>query len=117
MSRQARVRRAVALSKPSVHAVVAVVVALALGVTAACGGGPRPEASPAPAEPAPAAPGAAPAAPTAAPAAAPALEPSAEQLPLADDFSAQADQEITASNYRTQLDALEREILAETKPQ
>jgi len=100
--------------KSTWHLLGALALAAVLAIVAvACGGGPRPESSPAPAEPAPA-PAAAPAAP-AAPAAVPEteVEPSAEQLPLADDFSDQVEGEITATNYRSQLDALEREILAE----
>jgi len=99
------------------HVLGALALAAMLAIVgAACGGGPRPESSPAPVEPAPApaapATPAAPAAPAAPPE--PELEPSAEQLPLADDFSDQVEGEITAANYRSQLDALEREILAET---
>ena len=99
---------------PGVHALGVLVLSALLAIATACGGGPRPEASPAPAEPAPE-PAAAPAAP-AAPAVPPdpELEPSAEQLPLADDFSEQAEGEITAANYRKQLDALEREIQADS---
>jgi hypothetical protein len=96
------------------HVLAALMLSALLASANACGGGPRPESSPAPAEPAPA-PVAAPAAP-AAPAVPPEpeLEPTADQLPLADDFDEQVEGEITAANYRSQLDALEREILADS---
>lgn len=81
----------------------------AVSFAVACGSGKRPEASEAPPEPAPAAP----AAPAPAPPAAQEPEPSAEQLPLEDDFVPQVEEQITAANYRRELDALEKEITAE----
>jgi hypothetical protein len=80
---------------------IAIVLLFAL---VACGSKPRPEASPAPIEPA-----AQPPKPVAPP---PEPEATAEQLPLEDDFAAQAEQEITAQNYRAALDAIEKEMKA-----
>jgi hypothetical protein len=77
-------------------------LAIAVLYAFACGGKARPEATPAPVEPAAPAP-----IPTAPP---PEPEATAEQLPLEDDFAAQAEQEITANNYRSALDAIEKEM-------
>ena len=59
----------------------------------------------------PAAPVAAPAEPTPSPSPATvAGEPNAQQVPVVEDFEAQAAQQITASNLKPQLDSLENEI-------
>jgi hypothetical protein len=42
-------------------------------------------------------------------------EPTAEEVPVAEDFEPEAEQQISAENYRAELDALERELLAEAK--
>ena len=102
---------------------------LALGalIVLACGGEKRPrEASPAPAPMALPAPAPAPAiasAPRLAPSTAvPAragrpqdaeLDPTLDELPLAEDFAAEAARQITKQNYKRQLDALEQELRAE----
>jgi hypothetical protein len=56
---------------------------------------------------------------TAAPAPAPGLpveqEPTPEELPVPEDFEPEAAQQVTAENYRAELDALERELEAEGK--
>jgi hypothetical protein len=82
---------------------VVFLIALVLAA-AACGGKPRPEA-----KPAPIAPTAPPPKPLTPP---PEPEATAEQLPLEDDFAPQAEQEITAANYRAALDAIEKEMAA-----
>jgi hypothetical protein len=77
---------------------------LACALTA-CGNDHRPPAEQAPVAPAPAQPAPAPAEP--------ALEPTPEQLPLEQDFTAQVEQQITADNFRAELDTLEKEIQAD----
>jgi len=87
--------------------VTRMLLALALLLAAAaCAGKPRPEAKPAPVEPA-----AAPPKPMTPP---PEPEATAEQLPLEEDFAPQAEQEITADNYRAALDAIEKEMIADS---
>jgi hypothetical protein len=88
------------------RALLTIAIAMLLPLSA-CGGKPRPEASPAPIEPA-----APPPKPVAPP---PEPEATAEQLPLEDDFAAQAEQEITSENYRAALDAIEKEMKAPQK--
>lgn len=88
------------------HALHAIAIGLLFALVA-CGSKARPEASPAPIEPA--------APPPKAVAPPPEPEATAEQLPLEDDFTAQAEQEITAENYRAALDAIEREMKAPQK--
>jgi hypothetical protein len=71
-------------------------------VVAACGNEPAPPREPAP--------------PTVLPAPAPApapeheAEPTPEELPIVDDFAAEAEQAIDEKTYRAQLDALYKEI-------
>ena len=66
-----------------------------------------------PAEPAPvAAPNPAPA-PAAAPAAAEPPDPTADELPLQEDFESEAEQQITEDNFKTELDAIDKEMSAE----
>lgn len=78
---------------------------------AACGNEPTPPIEPAPVTPpTPAAP------PTAPTALEPEPEPTAEELPVADDFAAEAEQQIDAKSYRAELDALDKEISAEPSP-
>lgn len=73
---------------------------LALAATlAACSDDPPPKVEP---EPAPSAPPAAPAPPE--------LEPTADEVPIAEDFEAQAAEEIKPDNLSGQLDAIEKEI-------
>jgi hypothetical protein len=71
----------------------------------ACSQEPRPKAEPAPEAPAPAAP-----APSAA---AEAKEPTPDEVPVAEDFEAEAAQQITDDNFKAELDALEKEMNAE----
>jgi hypothetical protein len=73
-----------------------------------CGEQERPKAEPAPLPP-PAlpAPEPEPAAPRIE------LEPNADELPVPEDFEPEAEAEITAANYREELDKLEREIAAQ----
>lgn len=85
---------------------VAFVLALVLAA-AACGREPRPEAKPAPVEPA-----APPPKPMTPP---PEPEATADQLPLEEDFAPQAEQEITAANYRAALDAIEKEMATDSR--
>lgn len=74
----------------------------------ACSSEPRPVSEPAPAAPeftvAP------PVDPTAAQAPGAEIEPTKEQLPVREDFDEEAEQEITAENFRAELDRLEREL-------
>lgn len=80
---------------------------------AACSGEPRPSAEPAPEPAAPApAPEPAPAPPVVAQQPVPA-EPTPEELPVREDFEAEAEQQITLANYRAELDKLEKEIEAD----
>jgi hypothetical protein len=56
--------------------------------------------------------------PTAAPAPAPATperEPTAEEVPVQQDFQAEAEQQINAKNLKTELDDLQKQIDAPTK--
>jgi hypothetical protein len=80
---------------------------VALLAVLACGQEPRPPLEPAPPTPPPAA------APPPALAEEP-PDPTPEELPIADDFAAQAEQAIDDKSYRAELDALEREINAES---
>ena len=73
----------------------------------ACGSEPAPPREPAP----PAAPVAAPVAPAAPE---PEVEPTPEELPVADDFAAEAEQAIDAKSYKAELDALDKELSAES---
>jgi hypothetical protein len=73
-----------------------------------CGNDERP-----PSEPAPVAPPPAPAAPAAAPSVPDSQDPSAEELPLPEDFEPEAEQQINDSNFKSQLDAIEKEMDAE----
>jgi hypothetical protein len=94
----------------------AVLLALCGLVLWACGSDKRPR------EPAPIAPLASPAAVTAGTVAAPPPasaapvaqaaepEPTPKEIPLPEDFEAQAARQITADNFRTQLDAIEKEM-------
>ena len=84
----------------------ALLFALVLAASA-CGGKSRPEAKPAPIEPA-----APPPKPMTPP---PEAEATADQLPLEEDFAPQAEQEITAANYRAALDAIEKEMATDSR--
>jgi len=72
----------------------------------ACGSEPAPPREPAP----PAPPVAAPVAPAAQE---PEVEPTPEELPVADDFAAEAEQAIDAKSYKAELDILDKELSAE----
>lgn len=75
----------------------------------ACGNDPRPKTEPTPepaADPSPARPEA-PAAEADVP------DPSADELPLPQDFEAEVAEQITAQNFRAELERLEREIAAQ----
>lgn len=76
-----------------------------------CGERERPKSEPAPL-PAPAAP-AAPAQQPSPPSAE--LEPNADELPVLEDFEPEAEAAITGTNYREELDKLEREIAAASR--
>lgn len=82
-------------------------LALAL-LFGACVDEPRPPLEPAPVTAPPPSVGAP------APAPEPEVEPTADELPVADDFAAEAEQAIDAKSYRAELDALEKELSAET---
>jgi hypothetical protein len=66
-----------------------------------------------PAAAAPAAPTPVPVAPAAAPPAEPV--PSAEELPVAEDFASEAEQQIDAKSYKAELAKLDHEMTAEAK--
>jgi hypothetical protein len=71
----------------------------------ACSNEPRPTAEPAPPE-----------APAPTPAPAPTVEqrdPTPEELPIAEDFEEQSLQQITESNFKAELDTIEKELDAE----
>jgi len=81
----------------------------------ACSGGNRPRAEP---EPDPAAravsaPAPEPAQPAPPAPVIPEREPTPEELPVPEDFAAEAARTITPANYRTQLTALEKELGAQ----
>jgi len=86
---------------------LALITWLGLALLIACGSDPRPAAEPAP--PAPAVP-----APAVQQAPIAEVEPSAAELPLPDDFAAEAEQEVTSENLHAQLDNLEKEIQADS---
>jgi hypothetical protein len=90
--------------KRSIHGVILVCALLAV----ACSGEERPPAEPAPVVPAEPAPPVAPAPPAEVPAGD--LEPTAEEIPVREDFEAEVATQITAANYRAELDRLEKEI-------
>jgi hypothetical protein len=74
----------------------------------ACSGDKRPPSEPAPvAQPKPA-PAAAPV-----PAAAEPQDPTPDELPLQEDFEPEAEQQIDEKNFKTELDAIEKEMNAE----
>ena len=88
---------------------------LLLLALAGCGNEPTPPIEPAPPA-APPEPVPAPAAaPTAAPVAAPEPEPTAEEVPVAEDFEAEAETKIDTKNYKAELAALDEELSAEDK--
>ena len=76
----------------------------------ACSNEERPRAEPSPAPVAPPSVAPAPEAPAAAPEAAADVEPSAAELPVSEDFEGEAEQQITAKNFRAELAKLEKEI-------
>jgi len=73
-----------------------------------CGSGERPKAEPAPPAEPPAV--AAPSPPAESPPVE--LQPSSDELPVEEDFEAEAEQQISAENLRAELDAIERELAA-----
>jgi hypothetical protein len=77
----------------------------ALLAVVACSGDERPPAEPAPAEPAPA-----PAQPAPPPPVAADVEPTADEVPVREDFEAEAEAMITLATYRAELDRLEKEL-------
>jgi hypothetical protein len=106
--------------KPRQQSWAAYACALCLLQAAACSSEERPRAEPSPEPPAP--PAAAAPAPTleapaeAAPEAPANAEPTAEELPVSEDFESEAEQQITAKNFREELAKLEKEIPAEQPP-
>jgi hypothetical protein len=88
---------------------ITVIALAAVLVAAACAGEDRPPAEPALEPAAPAQP-AQPAPPPAQPVAE--EDPTAEEVPVREDFEAEAETLVTITNYRAQLDALEKEIEA-----
>lgn len=85
-----------------------ILATLAVIALLACGEEERPQVEPTPLpEPAQPAPDPQPTAPSAE------LEPSADELPVMEDFEPEAQAEITAANYREELDRLEREIASQ----
>jgi hypothetical protein len=88
-------------------------VALLFFALSACAGGERPHAEPSPeangAPPPTVAPARAASSPEPAPAE-PTAEPTAEELPVPEDFQAEAEREITRENFRAQLAALEKDL-------
>jgi hypothetical protein len=85
----------------------ATVIAVSLGLygtALGCGNDPRPKAEPAP-EPEAAKRESQPEAKPA-----PTPDPSADELPLPQDFEAEVAAQITSSNFREELDRLEREL-------
>ena len=77
-----------------------------------CSGEKRPPAEPAPVAPAPTpivrAPASVPPAPSA-----PTDDPTPDDLPLPEDFAAEATQQITAKNFHAELDKIEKDLDAE----
>lgn len=77
----------------------------------ACSSEARPKAEPAPLSPEAAdQPAAAPADPGAAEGPAAEVEPTPKELPVREDFDDEAEQQITAENFRAELDKLEKEL-------
>ena len=97
-------------ARASACSCAALALCLVSSVLAACGDEPRPPVEPAPVAPPP------PAAPSAPAAQVPEPEPTAEEVPIADDFAAEAEQQIDAKSYRAELDMLDKEITAEPAP-
>jgi len=99
------------MKRPLTRAGAGAGFAIVSWLLAACGNEPAPPVEPAPiAPPPPAAPAEAPAPPT------PEPDPTAAELPIADDFAAEAEEQIDAKSYRAELDALDKEISSEPSP-
>jgi hypothetical protein len=79
-------------------------ICLYLGSFVACGSEERPKAEPQPLQ-----------VPSHAPAKADVPPPTPDELPVPEDFEAEAERLITRANLRTQLDAIEREINADRR--
>jgi hypothetical protein len=77
-----------------------------------CSSGERPRAEPAPAAPPATATATAPSAPPPAEPAPAELQPSSDELPIEEDFEAEAEQQISADNLHAELDAIEKELQA-----